>query len=203
MPLPSPIQRLIEHFNKLPGVGPKTSERFAYHFLKQPHEEIEAFTHALLELKNAMTLCRVCFDLSEKNPCARCSDPLRDHSLVCVVAESQDIPPLDRTGYRGLYHVLGGVINTIEQIGPQQLHISELLSRIQSNGIQEVILATNPDLEGESTALFLAKQLQSLPARVTRIARGLPMGASLEYADDVTLRNALEGRRAMTNNPKL
>lgn len=202
MPLPSPLQRLIEHLNKLPGVGPKTSERFTYHLLKQRREDLEALAHALLDLKNTITLCRVCFDFSEKNPCARCLDPMRDRAILCVIAESQDIPPLDRTGFRGRYHVLGGVINPIEHIGPQQLHITELLNRIRTNGIQEVILATNPDLEGESTALFLAKELQNLPVRVTRIGRGLPTGASLEYADDLTLRNALEGRRTMGNSSK-
>ena len=202
MPLPRPIQRLIEHLNMLPGVGPKTSELFAYHLLKQQQKDLEDLAHALLDLKNTITLCRVCFDFSEKNPCARCSDPLRDRTTLCVIAESQDTAPLDRTGFRGQYHVLGGVINPIERIGPQQLHIAELLARIHSNGIQEVILATNPDLEGESTALFLAKEIQKLPVRVTRIARGLPTGASLEYADDVTLRNALEGRRTIGNAPR-
>lgn len=192
---PEPIQNLIEEFNKLPGIGPKTSERFIFYLLKQPEKELDKLAERIKYLKEKITLCSICFVFTDKTPCVICSDARRDQKTICVVAESPDVLAIEKTGkYQGTYHVLEGVINQIEGIGPDQLKIKELVNRIKKDGIKEVILATNPDLEGESTALYLVRLLKPLKIKITRLGRGLPMGSNIEYADEVTLANALAGR---------
>lgn len=192
---PPSIQNLIEEFNKLPGIGPKTAERFIFYLLKQPKKELEHLAEKIKQLKEKIIICPICFDFTENTPCSICANTRRDQKTICVVTESPEVSALEKTGkYHGLYHVLGGVINQIEGIGPEQLKIKELVKRIKKNGINEVILATNPDIEGESTALYLARFLKPLKIRITRLGRGLPMGSYIEYADEVTLANALEGR---------
>ena len=233
MNFPPPITRLIQHFRGLPGVGPRTSARFVFALLNKPEDELRTFGHALVDLKESIRVCKNCFNVSLSNPCAICADPNRDLGTLCVVARPQDIQALEETReYHGLYHVLGGTLNPIEGITPDQLRIKELLNRIDAaeihnpplpaqadqpsltlregknehsplrvrgnrgvTKIQEIILALNPDLEGEATSLYLAKLLKSRVPRITRLARGLPQGADLEYADEVTLINALKGRR--------
>ena len=197
---PPAIQNLIDEFNKLPGIGPKTSERFVFYLLKQSEEEIEKFAKAIENLKKKITICSQCYNFSEKDPCPICTDPRRDKSLLCVVAYPQDLQAIEKTNeYKGLYHILGGILNPIEGIGPKELKIQELLKRVKKSNskIQEIILGLNPDLEGEATAIYLAKLLRPLKIKVARLARGLPMGSDLQYADEVTLSNALEGRKEM------
>ncbi len=192
---PEPIQNLINEFNKLPGIGPKTSERFVFYLLKQPKEEISRLAQVLENLKDKITYCSVCQNVSEKNPCIICSDQKRSKTTICVVAESHDMASIENTGeFNGLYHVLGGNLNPLENITPDKLKIKELVQRIKKDGVKEIILALNPDLEGESTTLYLTKLLKPLNTKITRLARGLPMGSDLEYADEVTLSNALKGR---------
>jgi len=192
---PEPISNLINEFNKLPGIGPKTSERFVFYLLKQPKEEISRLSQVLENLKDKITYCSACQNISEKNPCYICSDQRRDKKVICVVAESHDMASIENTGeYKGLYHVLGGDLNPLEGITPDRLKIKELLARVKNDGVKEIILALNPDLEGESTILYLTKILKPLNIKTTRLARGLPMGSDLEYADEVTLSNALKGR---------
>ena len=192
---PEPIQNLINEFNKLPGIGPKTSERFVFYLLKQPKEEISRLAQVLENLKDKITYCSVCQNVSEKNPCIICSDQKRSKTTICVVAESHDMASIENTGeFNGLYHVLGGNLNPLENITPDKLKIKELVQRIKKDGVKEIILALNPDLEGESTTLYLTKLLKPLNIKITRLARGLPMGSDLEYADEVTLSNALKGR---------
>ncbi|PIY78777.1 MAG: recombination protein RecR [Parcubacteria group bacterium CG_4_10_14_0_8_um_filter_35_7] len=197
---PPAIQNLIDEFNKLPGIGPKTSERFVFYLLKQSEEEIKKFAKAIENLKKKITICSQCYNFSEKDPCPICTDPRRDKSLLCVVAYPQDLQAIEKTNeYKGLYHILGGILNPIEGIGPKELKIQELLKRVKkpNSKIQEIILGLNPDLEGEATAIYLAKLLRPLKIKVARLARGLPMGSDLQYADEVTLSNALEGRKEM------
>lgn len=195
---PSSIQNLIEEFNKLPGIGPKTSERFIFYLLKQPKKELDKLAEGIRHLKEKITLCFICYNFTEKTPCPICSDSRRDQKTICVVAESPDVHAIEKTSkYQGTYHVLGGVINQIEGIGPDQLKIKELVNRIKKDGIKEIILATNPDLEGESTALYLVRLLKPLGVKITRLGRGLPMGSNIEYVDEVTLANALAGRGEM------
>ena len=195
---PETIQNLIEEFNKLPGIGPKTSERFIFYLLKQPTEELDKLAERIKHLKEKITTCPICYNLTDTTPCAICSDSRRDQKTICVVSESPDVIAIEKTSkYQGVYHVLGGVINQIEGIGPEQLKIKELVNRIKKDRIKEIILATNPDLEGESTALYLARLLKPMKIRITRIGRGLPMGSNIEYADEVTLANALAGRGEM------
>lgn len=196
--LPTSIQTLIREFNKLPGIGAKTSERFVYHLLRQPKADIESLSQSLSHLKDKIRLCTQCSTYTEDITCSICRDPQRDHTLVCVVAEPKDVMAIEKTSqFAGVYHVLGGVITPSEGIGPEQLRVQPLLERVKQNTIQEIILATNPDMEGEATALYLDQQLKPTGVRVTRIARGLPMGADIEFADEVTLANALEGRQQM------
>lgn len=191
-----PIARLIEEFSKLPGIGPKSAQRLTYHLLQAPTEKAEALANAITGIKQGLCFCTTCFNITDSTPCIICSDTERDHSKVCVVEESADILPLEKTKkYNGLYHVLHGVISPAESIGPEDLKIEELLSRLRSGLITEVILATNPNTEGEATAMYLQRLIAPLNIRVTRLARGLPFGADLEYADDVTLSRALEGRQ--------
>jgi recombination protein RecR len=196
--LPEPVSRLIEEFNRLPGIGPKSASRLAFYLLRAPKEQAQKLAEAVLQIKERIVLCSVCYNITENDPCAVCQDAGRDRSLICVVEEPLDILAIDRTGeYHGLYHVLHGAISPMDGIGPAELRVRELLERCKSGGIHEVLLATNPNLEGEATAMYLARQIAPLGIRVTRLARGLPMGGDLEYADTVTLTQALEGRREM------
>ncbi len=192
-----PVSRLIEAFNKLPGIGPKSAQRLTYYLLRAPQEEAQTLAQAILEMKEKIILCSVCQNITDADPCAICDDDRRDHSKICVVEEPLDILALERTGsYKGLYHVLHGVISPMDGIGPDELKTRELLARLKSPGVvQEIIMATNPNLEGEATAMYLTRLIAPLGIRVTRLARGLPVGADLEYADDVTLTRALEGRQ--------
>jgi len=191
-----PLARLIEAFNKLPGIGPKSAQRLAYYLLHRPDEEAEVLAEAILALKEKIGLCSVCFNITDCDPCPICQDKERDHSKICVVERPSDIPPLERTGkYKGVYHVLHGAVSPTQGIGPEELKAKELLSRLQDGSVTEVILATNPNLEGETTAMYLRRMILPLGICITRLARGLPFGADLEYADDMTLAQALEGRQ--------
>lgn len=192
-----PITRLIQHFRGLPGVGPRTAMRFVFALLNKSEDELRAFGHALVDFKHSLRTCKVCFNISLQDPCEICINPKRERTLVCIVARPQDIQAIEETReYNGSYHVLGGVLNPIDGVTPEQLKIKELINRLdKEQDIQEVILALNPDIEGEATALYLAKLLKSRVSKITRLARGLQQGADLEYADEVTLINALKGRR--------
>ena len=191
-----PISRLIEELNKLPGIGPKSAKRLAYHLLRSPNEEARALAEAILTLKEKIKFCSVCLDNTDCDPCRICQDKQRDHSKICVVEKPSDILPLEQTGkYSGVYHVLHGTINPTQGIGPEDLRIRELLARLKDGSITEVIVATNPNVESETMALYLQRLITPLGIRVTRLARGLPFGAELEYADDLTLGQALENRR--------
>lgn len=195
-PYPKAIRSLIEILTALPGIGPKTAERLALFLARQPKTTVERFVKALDEASQSLVSCAVCGNIAEASPCDICGDKRRDLKILCVVAYPQDLAVIERTGeFHGRYHVLGGVLNPIEGITPDQLRIAELVNRLKNDGITEVILATNPDLEGESTALYLARLLKPLGVRVTRLAKGLPMGADLEYADDVTLTSSIRGRQ--------
>jgi recombination protein RecR len=195
---PEPVTRLIEAFAQLPGIGPKSASRLTFYLLRRPPEQADALADALRDLKQKIVFCGVCHNITEQSPCAICRDEGRDRSIICVVEEPLDVVAIDRTGeYRGLYHVLHGAISPVEGIGPDELRINELQSRLKEGMVEEVLLATNPNLEGEATAMYLARLLQPLGVRVTRLARGLPVGGDLEYADAVTLGRALEGRREM------
>ncbi|OFW60263.1 MAG: recombination protein RecR [Candidatus Solincola sediminis] len=190
-----PIARLVEELSKLPGVGQKTAQRLAFHLLKVPAAEAHSLAEAIVEARDRVTFCVRCFNFAQGELCEYCMDSRRDPTLVCVVERPQDIVALERTGeFRGLYHVLGGAISPIDGIGPEELRIRELLERVRTEGIREVIVATNPRVEGEATGLYLANLLKPLDIKVTRIASGLPVGGDLEYADEVTLGRALKGR---------
>ncbi len=196
---PPSIQRLVREFNKLPGIGSKTSERFVFHLLRQPKEEIEALANRLLEIKENVQLCHHCYTFAEEDLCSICADSTRDKRMVCVVAEPKDVMAFENTDqFSGTYHVLGGVINASIGIGPQHLRVDELVARISADSVTEVIIGTNPDMEGETTALYIAQQLEPTGVVVTKIARGLPTGANIEFADESTLGNALAGRRSIT-----
>ncbi|KPK75527.1 MAG: recombination protein RecR [candidate division Zixibacteria bacterium SM23_73] len=197
------LEKLIEEFSKLPGIGKKTAQRMAFYILKNKKEEAEALAQALLDVKEKVHYCSVCFNITEEDPCSICKDQKRERSIICVVEEANDVVALERTNqYKGLFHVLGGVLSPLDGIGPDDLKIKELLLRLKGpkdpasreKQVKEVILATNPNTEGEATAIYLAKLIKSLGIKVTRIARGLPAGGDLEYADQVTLANAIEGR---------
>ena len=191
-----PVQTLIDELGRLPGIGPKSAQRIAFHLLKLPAEDAARLARAIEEAKAKVTFCTRCFNVSEGSECGICSDPRRDATVVCVVEEPRDIVAVEKTGeFKGRYHVLQGAISPIEGIGPEQLRVKELLIRLEPEGVTEVILATNPNIEGEATAMYLARLLKPLGFRVTRIASGLPVGGDLEYADEVTLGRALEGRR--------
>jgi recombination protein RecR len=193
---PLPVTRLIEEFHKLPGIGPKSAQRLTYHLLRIPREDALALADAITELKERTVLCSVCQNVTEADPCAICRDESRDRTVICVVEEPLDILAVERTrGFRGLYHVLHGVISPMEGIGPEDLKVNELLARLRGGNVTEVIMATNPNLEGEATSMYVSRLLTPLGTRVTRLARGLPMGSDLEYADDVTLARALENRQ--------
>lgn len=191
-----PVQDLIDELGRLPGIGPKSAQRIAFHLLKSSMTDVARLSTAIVEAKEKVTWCRRCFNLSEGESCGICSDERRDTSVICVVEEPRDLVAVERTReYRGRYHVLGGAISPIEGIGPDQLRVKELLVRIGDEEVSEVILCTNPNIEGEATALYLGHLLKPLGLKVTRIASGLPVGGDLEYADELTLGRALEGRR--------
>ncbi|MFC2051000.1 recombination mediator RecR [Chloroflexota bacterium] len=193
-----PIARLIEELNKLPGIGPKSAQRLTYYLLRTPENEVTTLADAIRNLKEKLSLCSICLNITDSDPCAICRDEERDRTKICIVEEPIDILPLERTKkYNGLYHVLYGVIAPTDGIGPDELKIKELLSRLNDNQVTEVILATNPNLEGEATAMYIQRLIAPLGIRATRLARGLPYGGDLEYADDVTLSRALEGRQEM------
>lgn len=191
-----PISRLIEELNKLPGIGPKSAKRLAYHLLRSSDEEAEALAQAILTLKEKIRLCSICFDSTDCDPCRICQDTERDHTKICVVEKPSDILPLEQTGrYDGVYHVLHGTISPTQGIGPEDLKVKELLARLKDDSVTEIIVATNPNVESETMAMYLQRLITPLGIRVTRLARGLPFGAELEYADDLTLGQALENRR--------
>ncbi len=192
-----PVGRLVEQFHKLPGIGPKTAQRLAYYLVRMPEEEARSLAEAVLGVKERIVLCSRCYNISESDPCELCNDPARDQTRICVVEEPLDIPALERTGvYAGLYHVLHGVISPMNGISPDDLKIQPLLTRLKGNEVVELILATNPNLEGEATSMYIHRLVAPLGVKVTRPARGLPVGGDLEYADEVTLGRALEGRQA-------
>jgi recombination protein RecR len=194
--MPAALAVLIEHLVRLPGVGPKTAQRLAFHLLKSPREDVAALAEALVALKDRTRLCQRCFNLCEADLCGVCLDTRRDGSLLCVVEEINDLMAIEKTReFRGVYHVLGGSLSPLDGRGPDQIRVKELQARLESSAVREVILATNPNVEGEATALYLLRVLKPFPVKVTRIARGLPMGGDLEYADEATLARALEGRR--------
>jgi recombination protein RecR len=191
-----PVQVLIDELGRMPGVGPKSAQRIAFYLLKLPKEDAQRLAHAINEVKDRISFCTRCFNVAEGELCELCLDERRDPTLVCVVEEPRDIVAVEKTQeFRGRYHVLQGAINPIEGVGPEQLRVKELLARLDTEGIVEVILCTNPNIEGEATAMYLARLLKPLGLKVTRIASGLPVGGDLEYADELTLGRALEGRR--------
>lgn len=206
--LPKSLKKLIEEFAKLPGIGPKSASRLSFYLLNQPELELQSFGDALKNLKHNLKNCSICHNIAESDPCVLCNDLKRDKSKICAVEHSLDVVAIEKTGeYNGLYHILGGAISPVDGIGPENLNIKSLLERIKLNGIKELILATNPSLEGEATALYISKEIkdQTLPTgrqepnvknlKTTRIARGLPVGGDLEYTDEITLSRALEGRK--------
>jgi recombination protein RecR len=193
---PKAVGRLIDELCRLPGIGPKTASRLTFFLLRSPAEQALSLAEAIRQVKERTVLCSVCFNIAESSPCSICGGPERDGTQVCVVEEPLDVLAIERTHlYHGLYHVLHGAISPVEGIGPEELKIRELLNRLKNGNVREVLLATNPNLEGEATAMYIARQILPLGIRVTRLARGLPIGGDLEYADEVTLGQALEGRR--------
>ncbi len=193
-----PVAALINEFSKLPTIGPKTAARLVFYLLNRSRADAEALADAIVALKDRVRLCSQCFSITEEDPCAICSDPRRDARMLCVVAEAKDIYALERTSaYNGRYHVLGGLISPMDGVGPGQLRVKELIERIGANGYEEVIVATNPNAEGEATALYLSRLIAPSGVLVTRLAYGLPIGGDLDYADEVTLAKALEGRRTL------
>ena len=190
------VYRLTREFNKLPGIGPKSAQRLAYHVLRTPEEQARQLAEAILTVKQEIKLCSICFNVTDSDPCPICRNDQRDRNKICVIEQPQDIPALEHIGiYKGLYHVLHGAISPTDGVGPDELKISGLIQRLQGDEVQEVILATNPNLEGEQTAMYLSQMISSLGIKITRLARGLPFGTDLEYADDVTLTRAIEGRQ--------
>lgn len=199
--IPKSLSRLIESFERLPGIGPKTAQRLGFYLLHVPQEDLDQFASALTDLKRNTVLCSVCKNVSEQDPCAICSDPGRNHRIICVVEQPTDVLSIEKTGrFKGVYHVLHGAIDPLNNIGPDEIYIADLLSRVERPDAEteEAILATNPNMEGEATAMYIQKQIAAVgrPVRVTRLAHGLPVGADIEYADEVTLTRALEGRTA-------
>ncbi len=191
-----PLARLVEEFQKLPGIGPKSAQRMAFHILKMTQNEVQKFSDAILDAKEKIKYCRQCFNMSSENPCEICTNSSRDKTTLCIVSETRDLIALERTReYKGSYHVLQGLISPLDGISPEDLRIKELIARLQNEQIKEMILALSPSVEGEATSMYLAKIIKPLGVKVSRIAFGLPVGADLEYADEVTLARALEGRR--------
>ncbi len=196
--VPDSVTRLIDAFARLPSVGPKTASRLAYYLLRAPDELSESLAQAITELKAKTLLCSICYNITETDPCPLCQDAERDGSIIAVVEEPLDVIALERTGsFKGRYHVLHGVISPREGIGPEQLKIRELIKRVQQGNVQELIISTNPGMEGDATAMFIKHELNGFPIKLTRLARGLPTGADLEYADSVTVMRALQGRQAL------
>jgi recombination protein RecR len=194
--LPTSLQKLINELSKLPGIGPKSAQRLAFYLLKKDDFDLSQLSEAVRDLKSNVVFCEICHNMVDATPCSTCTDKTRDQQLVCVVEEPMDALAIDKTGsFKGVFHVLGGVLNPMEGIGPDKLNIQSLTDRIPNQNIREIIIATNPSLEGETTAVHLSKILKDFDVSVTRIARGLPMGGDLEYADEITLSRALEGRR--------
>ena len=192
------LQRLLDELGRLPGIGPKSAQRIAYYLLEADYEEARRLSTAIIDVKQQVHFCPVCFSYATRETCDVCADQSRDRTQVCVVSEPRDVQAIERTGsYHGLYHVLGGVISPMDKIGPEQLHVRELMQRLSSEEVGEVILATNPDVEGETTATYLARTIRPLGVTVTRLASGLPVGGDLEYADEVTLGRAIEARRTL------
>ena len=199
VPAAAPVTRLVEEFHKLPGIGPKMANRLTYYLIRMPEEDARSLAEAIVAVKERIVLCSQCYNIADSEPCAICANPNRDRSRICVVEEALDIVALERTGsHRGLYHVLHGVISPMNGIGPDALRIRQLLPRLDSGSVQEVILATNPNLEGEATSMYIQRLIAPLVPRVTRPARGLPVGGDLEYADALTLGSAIEGRQDFT-----
>lgn len=193
-----PVSRLIEELGKLPGIGPKTAARLAYHLLRTPESEARALAEAIVAVKEKTVLCSTCQNVTDSDPCAICASQERDHTVICVVKEPLDILALERTArYRGVYHVLHGVLSPMDGIGPEDLKLQELVGRVKTGIVKEVILATNPNLEGEATAMYVQKLLTPFGPRLTKLARGLPVGGDLEYADEITLTHAIESRQEM------
>jgi recombination protein RecR len=196
MARPDPLTKLIEQLQRLPGIGAKSAQRLAFHVLKTPREEIDRLADAMREVKDRVTYCSVCSNITDTDPCFYCTDGGRDRRVICVVEEPQNVTVVEKTReFKGLYHVLMGALSPLHGVGPDDLKIKGLLTRLGSGEVQEVILATNPTVEGEATALYLARLLKPLGVRVTRIAMGIPVGSDLEYADEVTMTRAMEGRR--------
>ena len=195
MSLPDPLIRLIEQLQRLPGIGPKGAQRLAFHLLKTPREDTERLVEAVRDVKEQVTYCSLCNNITAVDPCAFCSNADRDHHVICVVEEPQNVGAIEKTReFKGVYHVLMGALSPLQGVGPDDLKIKGLLGRV-TNGVTEVILATNPNVEGEATAIYLARLLKPLGVKVTRIAMGVPVGSDLEYADEVTMHKAMEGRR--------
>ena len=195
---PTALERLSEQFARLPGIGSKTAQRLAFQVLSMPQEQAQEFADAILDAKRSIHTCPVCQNLTDEEMCPICADETRDHSTICVVAEPRDVIAMERSReYTGVYHVLHGVISPLNHVGPDDIRIRELLARLQDGSVQEVIMATNPDTEGEATAMYLSRLLRPIGVKVTRLAYGIPVGSQLEYADEVTLLRALEGRRVM------
>ena len=195
MPLPDPLIRLIEELQRLPGIGPKGAQRLAFHLLRTPREQTDRLVEAVRDVKERVTYCSICYNITDVDPCAFCSNDSRDQHVICVVEEPQNVSAIEKTReFKGVFHVLMGALSPLQGIGPDDLKIKSLLSRV-SEGATEVILATNPNVEGEATAIYLARLLKPLGVKVTRIAMGVPVGSDLEYADEVTMHKALEGRR--------
>lgn len=195
MQVPKSVQNLIEAFERLPGIGPKTAQRLTYYLLHAPKEEAQNLAKAAVEMKEKTVLCSICFNIGEEDPCQICSDSSRDQSVIAIVEDPLDVLALEKSGYKGLYHVLHGVISPLENIGPDEIHIREILARLKDGKVKEIILATNPTMEGEATAMYIQRLISPLGVKITRIARGLPVGSDLEYADETTLSRALEGRK--------
>jgi recombination protein RecR len=194
--LPAALQNLVDQFKRLPGVGAKSAQRLAFHVLKTPREDAERLCDAIRDVKDRITYCSVCNNITDIDPCAFCADTARDHRLICVVEEPQNVHVVEKTGgFRGVYHVLLGSLSPLQGVGPDDLKIKGLLTRIDQGGVEEVILATNPTVEGEATAIYLARLFKPLGVRTTRIATGIPVGSDLEYADELTMGKAMEGRR--------
>jgi recombination protein RecR len=195
---PEPLERLVKELKKLPGIGQRTAERLVFYLLNQPEEEVRSLSEALVELKAKITLCQECFSFAEGELCEICQDPKRDRSIICVVSSPQELWKIEKAGgYHGLYHVLGGLISPVNDVHPEDLRIQELMRRLQRGGVKEVILALDPTVEGEHTAMYLARQIKPLGIAVTRIAQGVPIGRDLEFADELTLSRALQGRVAV------
>ena len=197
--IPRPVQSLIDELSLLPGIGPKTASRLTYFLLRQPPEQSKSLAEALVEMKERTRFCSICFNMTENDPCPVCSDEAREASVLCVLEEPLDVIAIEKTRvFKGRYHVLHGAISPVDDVGPDDLRIKELLNRLRDNKVREVIIATNPSYEGEATAMYLQKQIAPLGLKVTRLARGLPVGGDLEYADETTLARALEGRSEMS-----